>query len=274
MRKITTEEYKQVVLEILLRIDEICKNNGLRYMISYGTLLGAVRHQGFIPWDDDIDIVMTRDEYDKLCQIVNGNDSYHLRFLCIESSDKSVFVYGKVCDTRTKLRESNFIEIDGYGAYVDVFPLDHLPDSDEEEMKIYRKYIVKIKALMHSTRTGYQKSNSMFTNIERFLAFHLCKMINPVKMARKLNKEFRDLNQNKTEKIGIPWAIHRIRLTEQDFNMIKPILFEGHYVMGPQNPDSVLSTLYGDYMKLPSEEARVSNHLFECYYIDEEKREK
>ena len=143
MRRITDEEYKQIVLDILLRIDHLCKHNNLRYMISYGTLLGAVRHQGFIPWDDDIDIVMPRKDYDLLCKVVNKSDC-NLRFLCPETSEDTIYPYGKICDIRTKLKESNFIEVEGYGAYVDVFPLDYLPDSDKEEMKLYKKSIVKI----------------------------------------------------------------------------------------------------------------------------------
>ena len=267
MRKITNEEYKQVVLDILIRIDNICRSNQLRYVISYGTLLGAVRHNGFIPWDDDIDIVMPRADYDKLCSIINKG-SFNLNFLCVESSESTIYPYGKVCDTRTKLKEKNFIEVEGYGAYVDVFPLDCLPESEEEEKKLYKKYIIKIKALMHSTRTGYEKSESTITNIKRSIAFHLCKIINPTKMVKKLNREFRDLNKLKTTKMGIPWAIHRITMTEKDFYEARSIQFEGHFVMAPKDPDVILKRLYGDYMKLPPEEKRISNHQFECYYID------
>lgn len=269
LRKISNEEYKQIVLDILIKINSICCENKLRYMISYGTLLGAVRHKGFIPWDDDIDIVMPRSDYDRLCSIINNGD-YMLRFICVESSEETIYPYGKICDTRTRLNEKNFIEVEGYGAYVDVFPLDCLPESDDEEMKLYRKYITRIKALMHSTRTGYEKSDSMVTNIKRFFAFHLCKLINPSRLVKKLNKEFRDLNNTKTNKLGIPWAIHRITLTENDFDEVIPVLFEDHFVMGPKDPDKVLTRLYGDYMKLPPERERISNHSFDCYYIGDQ----
>ena len=81
MRKVEIDEYRKIITDVLMRIDTICRENGLKYALYAGTLLGAVRHGGFIPWDDDIDIVMKRDDYDKLATIIKENSQYNLNFI-------------------------------------------------------------------------------------------------------------------------------------------------------------------------------------------------
>ena len=267
MRKIDLKEYKKIVLNVLVSVDKICRENQLRYMIFYGTLLGAVRHQGFIPWDDDIDIIMPREDYEKLRDIISTND-YGLRFICPETTPDTIYPYGKVCDSKTRLKEKNFVEVEGYGAYVDIFPMDYLPESEQERERLNKRYVAQIKLLMHSTRTGYCKSSSTATNIRRFAAFYICKLINTHKMVGRLNEEFKALNKTKTQVIGLPWAMRKFLAKDTDFEEAEPIMFEGHSLMGPKDPDRFLRELYGDYMKLPPADKQVSDHSFECYYLD------
>ena len=121
MRKLTLDEYKAVVRDVLFKIDDICRENGLTYFLDSGTLLGAVRHKGFIPWDDDIDIAMFREDYNRLADIIQ-NGHYGLNFLRIEECPDTIYPYGKICDTSTTLVEKNFRTPEGYGAFVDVSP--------------------------------------------------------------------------------------------------------------------------------------------------------
>ncbi len=267
MRKIETEEYKNIVLNVLLSIDEICREHDLRYMIFFGTLLGAVRHGGFIPWDDDIDVIMPREDYEKLGRIID-EQADGLRFICPENTPDTIFPFGKVCDARTSLRESNFVEVKGYGAYVDVFPVDHMPDDPQEKRKLNRKYFNLIRVLMHSSRIAYCKSGSALTDLLRFSAFHAGRLVNRKKLVRRLNSAFKALNNMKTDTVSVPWDESNFSARPEDFDECVPILFEGHPVMGPRDPDFFLRQLYGDYRELPPKEEQVSNHLFECFYLD------
>ena len=99
-KQLTMEEYKQVELGILIKIDKICREHNINYFLYAGTLLGAVRHQGFIPWDDDIDISMLREDYDKLAKIIQNGD-YGINFIRIEENPDTIYPYGKICDTTT-----------------------------------------------------------------------------------------------------------------------------------------------------------------------------
>ena len=97
MKRLSVEEYKQIEIEILIKVDKICRENNINYFLFAGTLIGAVRHKGFIPWDDDIDISMLRSDYDKLAYIIQNND-YGLNFIRIEENPDTIYPYGKICD--------------------------------------------------------------------------------------------------------------------------------------------------------------------------------
>lgn len=86
MQELSLEKQKLLMLEILLDFDKVCRNNGIRYSLAYGTLLGAVRHQGFIPWDDDIDVIVFRADYEKLIQILNSQMQGNHSFICVENN--------------------------------------------------------------------------------------------------------------------------------------------------------------------------------------------
>ena len=98
MKRLTIEEYKNRILEIMLVIDRICRENGFRYSIVYGTLLGAIRHRGFIPWDDDIDIAMTRSTYARLKEYILAHPELGLNFIDISTQPDTIYMCGKVCD--------------------------------------------------------------------------------------------------------------------------------------------------------------------------------
>lgn len=258
------EEYKQVVLSVLEKIDAICKENGLKYFLFAGTLLGAVRHNGFIPWDDDIDICMMRDDYDKLAAIMQEKD-YGLRFIRIEEQPDTIYPYGKICDKKTTMIERNFKSVEGYGAFVDVFPLDYLPDSAEEEAKLKKKYFRMYQLLTHSSRNGFVKSDSVVLNLKRKLAIMVGQFFSTEKLVRKMNEDFKRFNLIKTNTVGLAWAKG---WPAEEFQETSLVTFENHQFYGPRNPDRVLNIHFGDYMKLPPESERVNKHNLECYYLD------
>ena len=262
MQRLTVEEYKQVELKILIKVDQICKEHQINYFLFAGTLLGAIRHKGFIPWDDDIDISMLRADYDKLAQIIRTGD-YGLNFIRIEENSDTIYPYGKICDTSTEIVEHNFKTVSGYGVFVDVFPFDHLPSDEKVRKKLKKKYFRMYQALTHSSRTGYVKTDSAITNLKRFAAFHLAKCLNTERLVRKMNSDFVALNNEASDLVGLAWSY---AWPLEDYLSPSEVTFEGHSFLAPKDPDRVLRIHFGDYMKLPPEQDRVLKHTLECYY--------
>ena len=135
MKEIGVEDLKRIQLEILSVVAEFCEKNGIRYWIDSGTLLGAVRYGGYIPWDDDIDVGMLREDYDKFSEAFNkANEKY--KFVCYENRKDFYLPHGKVCDSSTVLYEP---DENGYklSVNIDIFVYDNDPDDDEEFKKMY-----------------------------------------------------------------------------------------------------------------------------------------
>ena len=139
--EISLEEMKQIEVDILLNIDSFCKENGIKYGIGYGTLIGAVRHHGFIPWDDDIDIWMPRPDYDKFINYYQ-DPTYQLQ--CMEKGGY-YRTYAKVFDTRTIITNTNNKDM---GIFVDIIPIDGLP-SNEDTARKYLSKMVKIRTWIY-----------------------------------------------------------------------------------------------------------------------------
>ena len=160
MKQLTLEEVKQVELEILLVFDRVCRENGLKYSMCAGTLLGAVRHQGFIPWDDDIDLCMPRPDYEKLIRLSREGKLFpeYLKLACFEEGTLDS-PYMKIMDTRTRIREENYTQQDVKSLWIDVFPVDGLPDTWKETVRLYQKaqFLCKL-SVATVVHAGYGKT--------------------------------------------------------------------------------------------------------------------
>ena len=137
MREIDLDELRKLQIDILNDIDNFCKKNKINYWIDCGTLLGAIRHSGYIPWDDDIDIGMLRDDYDKFVKSYNRKGNrYQLN--AVEINNDYYYPFGKVFDTKTVLYEPDENGIKT-AVFVDVFVYDNAPDDDQKLKKMYDK---------------------------------------------------------------------------------------------------------------------------------------
>ncbi len=273
MRELKLEEIKAILLNLLDEIDSICSENDLKYYLSGGTLLGAVRHKGFIPWDDDIDIHMPRPDYEKLIEIYRNKKGGN-KLLCKEIfSDSYSYNFAKLVDTKTYLCEDNAILCEQMGVYLDIFPLDGLGKSKEEGEKIMKrcnKYI--ILALSCSVRKN--RPNVSFV---KNMAINFCYMVarllgGHTRIYNKLMKIVKQNNYYESKFVGEfidETGSNRINNIEE-YEPSVVLDFEDRKCKVPKDYDLILKKFYGDYMQLPPEEKRVSHHDYKAYAREEE----
>ena len=137
MKEITQTEQKEILLDMLKYVDEICKKNNIKYFLYGGTLIGAIRHKGFIPWDDDLDICVPYKDYRKLITLLKQDNKYNVHNPY--DNEDYYYFFTKLTDKRTILIEDNYNRIKDMGVFLDIFPFYHLPDSIEEYNKLYKK---------------------------------------------------------------------------------------------------------------------------------------
>lgn len=267
--QISGEELKAIIVDILSEIDKICKENNLTYVLMYGTLLGAVRHKGFIPWDDDVDIAMPIEDYNKLIQIFNkvSGDKYFLQ--CVDTDKSYWLTYAKVRRIDTLFAEKNLRKRTGQkGIFVDIFPMFYLPERCEN-----REISKMVKKYQYLKGIACDKQN-VEANYGRKVKI-LAKLL-PISSKRLLVKSTAKFSREKSERIIMP-GDSNANMTEKyvfcakDFFPTRDMVFEGKIFQGAQNADAVLTQLYGDYMKLPPEEQRQTNHATdEIRFLSEE----
>lgn len=257
--KIELKDMRNIQLDILDKIDDVCKKNGLVYSLGGGTLLGAVRHKGYIPWDDDIDIMMPRPDYEKFIDLFYGLYP-HLTLQHYKKDDTYYFLFAKVYDNRTCLIEENTVG----GVYVDVFPIDGLPS--EKDLPDYLNKLYNTKEnLIRSTKFYKFKDGHLMR-----LKYLMKRLMYP---SRKKNIELLDnlFNSYPFETSKYAGAITGIYKEKEhmDASVFKKYIeveFEGHKYMAISDFDSYLTKHYGDYMTLPPLEQQVSNHSYEVYW--------
>lgn len=267
MRLIPFEELKSIQLEMLKEVDRFCKKNNIEYFLACGTLLGAVRHKGFIPWDDDIDICMKRDQYDLFFKIFNNKNSRY-KAINIDNEQNYYLQFGKVIDTNTALYEnaSNAMEI---GVFIDVFPLDSLPENKKEIEKfrnsliVYEQLLVLKNIKINNKRTFTQNMVIVFGKMlsSIYKREKLIKIID--KKSKKYNNDKRAINIGR---ISIPRYQTKHTVNKKEYSFTVDLQFEGYFFKAPVGYHDVLSAQFGNYMILPEKDKQKPHHSFEAYY--------
>lgn len=269
MKKIdSANELKQIQLDILLSLHKYCNDNKINYSLAAGTLIGAIRHKGFIPWDDDIDVYLLRDDYVRL--VSSFPDMYDGRYklVSLERDQKWKRAYAKLYDGRTIEIEKSRNRYTDLGIGIDVFPIDDVPDDPDdwdhyERRRRFFRNMMALKSLLLS------KDRSAAKNILVVLGrFILC----PVSfsfMARLMDKNAqlyngKGYNHVYENCLGVynskrPWL-------KKDLIEVIDAPFENHSVKIMKGYDDYLTCVYGNYMQLPPEEKRVTHHSFEAYW--------
>lgn len=253
----TIEELKEIELNILKEFISICKKHNFSYYVLGGTMLGAVRHQGFIPWDDDIDVCMPRQDYERFLEIAQNELSDELFVQTNSSEPQNPFCYCKIRNSNTTFIESSCKKLDiNHGIFIDVFPLDYYP-ADAKSQKKFRKK-KKFYNLIIGTR--YSVKSTGIRKIKRAIG-KLISIVYPVKRAIKNRDKMYTSQTNSTilANNGGAWDIKEVAPAEWYGKGVE-LDFEGIKIVAPERYDLWLKQVYGDYMKLPPEEKRITHH--------------
>lgn len=250
-------------LEIAKEIRRVCDENDIPYFLACGSFLGAVRHQGFIPWDDDMDIGMLRCDYEKFCRIAPDKlkPEYCLQNWYTDSNYSLPF--GKVVKRGTVYLESKKSRrLKENGFYVDIFPHDYAPE-DPAELQSYAAELLnlfRVKLMKSGYRPWMEEDRIIWKKRIGYLYYQLQALFSrQVELAR--NFDTLAVSVHNSERLVLqegrakPWIFDR-----EIFSELTEYSFEGEVFKGPKNYDAYLKTLYGDYMQLPPEDQRENRH--------------
>lgn len=258
MKELTLEEIKEIELGILVKFDEICRENNLEYSLAYGTMLGAVRHHGFIPWDDDIDVFMKRDDYEKFLKLKYQDEKFEVK--SYRYSKNYYYPFSKMIDKSTYLCESWRAEKD-MGVYIDIFPLDYCDMLNDKELKRIEKSVTIAYLL------GHKFSHHKELSIKYFLKLFLLLVTYPFK-----RQIIRSVEKRCCKKKDGDYCSMLLQLGSANdfmkadlFHKTEDIDFENKVFKVYSTYDEILTDNYGNYMQLPPVEKRVSNHWFKAY---------
>ena len=272
MQLISADEAKKGALEILKKIDEICKELDLKYCLAYGTLIGAIRHKGFIPWDDDIDIMMPRKDYDILINyFLKHKDSVQpLEVINPQVNEKCPYTISRISDSRYALDVDNEEDY-GIGLFVDVYPLDGVGNSKAEYSALKNKSSRYASMCFLSTRKSVKRENtkSNLKYIIKFPAFIVAKMLGKGFFMKRLYRIADKCDYDNSKYIGcIIWASDdglRGIFPKEWFNELIDVEFEGYMFKVPKEYDKVLTHGYGKYMELPPKSEQIAHHYYDAY---------
>ena len=256
---------KEVELMILKDFIEICDKNGIEYYLIYGTQIGAIRHQGFIPWDDDIDVILFREDYEKFLKVMEENPSEKYTIFDPRYNDEYCFQFGRMSLNGTYWAEYWDSQVSfKLGIHIDLFILDNLPDNKFKRwLFLQRCYIL---TRLYPIAVLKFDNYSAPVNFALNLAHKLFRTLGfgPKYFEKRLYNVFTKYNSNSGEYVTDLTLIERPAFKRTDYKPPKKALFEGIEMNVPNSDYNTLTPIYGDtYMQLPPEEERVNHVLNE-----------
>lgn len=244
------------LLENLKTLHSVFEKHNLRYYLVSGTMLGAVRHKGFIPWDDDIDLGMPRADYERFIEHSKEWLPEYLEFVCPEYDSDYPLPYGKVQDARTTVIEKTYRKLDG-GVFIDIFPLDGVPESPIKRKWHFTRYLFWYKMLYLLSRDPYKHGRG----INSVVPLLLQKTISKKFVHKQMRKILMESDYEESKYISEHYNRQRRYMRNSVFGTMTPIEFEDVILSGVEQPNEYLTIEYGDYMQLPPENKR-KTHSF------------
>ncbi len=261
MNELTVNDVKALQIDILKAVDEFCEANSIRYFLYYGTLLGAIRHKGYIPWDDDIDIAMPRADYAKFLATF---DDGRYAVAAYQKDRRFPLTFAKVYDRETVLIEASSIKFD-IGVNIDIFPIDALP-GDEAESDRFVARIERYKRMLDFKIVQLSRERSLVRNaalmVGKLLLSPVC---NSSIVGRYIAWSQKYDAAGTRYAMDLSFAKKERRFPVDAIGEVVRAPFEDSDFYIPKQYDLLLTKLYGNYMQLPPEDKRTSHHMFKAY---------
>lgn len=261
-------ELQSKLVDMMQWLHNVCEENHIRYYTIGGTTLGAVRHQGFIPWDDDLDIGVPRKEYDKLLAILRKQKTPYI-VDSIEDSDDYIYPYAKLFDTRTTLIEDMRRPFKR-GIFIDIFPLDGAGNTEQEKKTTYkkiRKYMMLLHAKVYKLDKGASLSKRLFYAFVKTFGFLFP---SPKRLIEKITAIAKRWDFDECVYSGNivgGWKKREI-MKSAWFGKPQLVKFEHIQIYIPEHYDALLTDIFGDYMQPPPVEKRCSHHNYLSYDLN------
>lgn len=267
MKYLNTNEIQNILMEMLVKLEKIFGENDIRYTLDGGTLLGAVRHGGFIPWDDDIDLLVPRPDFERLCD--NPSLAPAGYSLDVPGMNSYLYPYAKFVNLNWRAQESELNGIYKEYIWIDIFPADSIPESSEAQAYLMKRQ----KNTLRKARWSYynpsiviqQTHNPLKRFVKRVMLAASRQFISPEKNYAKLAERASSRTYGSTRYVGDlvcpPFKEHIPHFPAQDFENLIDMQFEGYTFKVCPHWDEYLKDLYGDYMILPPKNQRFNHSM-------------
>lgn len=275
-RALTLQEHQEIIYDLLYTLDDFCREHNIRYFLGYGTLLGAIRHHGIIPWDDDADVMMERSEYERFLKLMNEKAPQGYKAYNIHKTRGYYYPFIKFGKEGTLLQEPfKYVPKEGIGINIDVFPIDGCNGETRKEAQDYAKqffpvYFSTLNYKFNSTIKDYTTWKGkiyflLFVKLLRIpfiLKSFFIRLYSTARSSKVSEAKFYSC---------VSWSFNgpkNVHSTEYIKELIN-VQFGKRELPVPQGYDAILTEEYGDYMTPPSEKGKQSTHQHESVYVYE-----
>ncbi len=265
---VAIRKLQMVEFRILEEVVRILEEENIRYYLLGGSFLGAVRHKGFIPWDDDIDIGIPRPDYDRFYEIANKRLKQGLVYRNFRAGNEDTVYFSRVEDSSVKVKDSSAIESRVRNAWIDIFPLDGMPDNAIMR-RIHQFRLLFLRVLLQYSQfsiivnqdlPGRPLHEKLLIDLGNIIDFE--KHLDTKKCMHRLDSALRKYGYDESSYVVNFMGAYKFRemFPKEIYDDACEYEFEGSMFTAPRSYDSVLKQMYGDYMKLPPEEERNKHH--------------